>query len=311
MRWRLSRRSKRSKRSKREQNGSDGSDAFPQHAPGQLRPLCFTPYALGNPHPKLRLVAYRLLSRDVLRRGDLLRGQANGNRRLCAGVAVADLLRQCRRQFDPFGRGQLIPHTSNRVPLEIFRGLPVGLKLRKWRFRRRKLFLHSTLAYLRRNSRRSLASMSRAVITLTRPPDNRRNTTKASRPSSVSPNAIYRFWRARLTLWLPAKTSSTSSGVYSCRSIWNVLSSSHSKPEITTLPSYQIVYTKRYRAERRSNEQKGSDASDAFSVTLGALADLQIFLCNLSKNDWPQFFFVVIGEAILQPTITSQRPMGT
>src|ERR1039457_4933746 len=46
----------------------------------------------------------------------------------------------------------------------------------------------------------------------------------------------------------PAKTSSTSSGVNSCRSIWRMLSSSHSKPETTTEPSYQFVYTKRYKA---------------------------------------------------------------
>ena len=40
-----------------------------------LRPLRFAPYPLGNPHPQLRLVAYRLRSRDVLRRGDLFGGQ--------------------------------------------------------------------------------------------------------------------------------------------------------------------------------------------------------------------------------------------
>jgi hypothetical protein len=44
--------------------------------------------------------------------------------------------------------------------------------------------------------------MFRAVITLTMPPGNRRKTTNARRPSSVSPNAMYRFWRARLTLWV-------------------------------------------------------------------------------------------------------------
>src|ERR1017187_9190856 len=88
--------------------------------------------------------------------------------------------------------------------------------------------------------------MSRAVITLTRPPDNRRNTTKARRPSSVSPNAMYRFRRVRLTLWSPAKTSSTSSGVNSCLSIWKTLSSSYSKPETPTMLSYHVVYTKRY-----------------------------------------------------------------
>jgi len=92
--------------------------------------------------------------------------------------------------------------------------------------------------------------MSRAVITLTRPPDNRRNTTKARRWSSVSPNAIYRCWRVRLTLWSPAKTSSTSSGVNLCLSIWKMLSSSHSKPEMTTPLSYHVVYTKRYDPRR-------------------------------------------------------------
>ena len=64
---------------------------------------------------------------------------------------------------------------------------------------REKVF-SSYLTYLRRNSRRSLGSMFRAVITLTKPPDKRRNTTKASRPSSVWPKAMYRFWRVRLIL---------------------------------------------------------------------------------------------------------------
>jgi hypothetical protein len=37
--------------------------------------------------------------------------------------------------------------------------------------------------------------------------------------------------------------------VNSCLSIWKTLSSSHSKPEITTTLSYQVVYTNRYNAE--------------------------------------------------------------
>src|ERR1035438_10759819 len=61
------------------------------------------------------------------------------------------------------------------------------------------------------------------------------------------------FWRVRLTLWSPVKTSSTSSGVNSCRSIWRMLSSSHSKPETTTEPSYQVVYTNRYGARGAGN----------------------------------------------------------
>src|ERR1017187_5228442 len=90
--------------------------------------------------------------------------------------------------------------------------------------------------------------MFRAVITLTKPADDRRKTTNARRPSSVSPKATYRFSPVRLTLWSPAKTSSTSYGVNSCLSIWRMLSSSHSKLETTTGPSYQVVYTKRYKA---------------------------------------------------------------
>jgi hypothetical protein len=35
-----------------------------------------------------------------------------------------------------------------------------------------------------------VASISRAVITLTNPPDNRWNTTNAKRPASVSPRAM-------------------------------------------------------------------------------------------------------------------------
>ena len=42
----------------------------------RLRALRFAPDPLGNPHPELRLVAYRLRSRDPLCRNDLLGGQA-------------------------------------------------------------------------------------------------------------------------------------------------------------------------------------------------------------------------------------------
>ena|GEM_PF-4642238 len=30
----------------------------------------------------------------------------------------------------------------------------------------------------------------------------------------------------------------------------------------------------------------------------------------LSKNDRPQFFFVVVGETVLRPALTPQCPMG-
>src|ERR1039458_2391991 len=164
-------------------------------------------------------------------------------------MAVADLPGQRGEYLDLRGLGQLIPHARDRMPFEILRGILVGLKLRERRLCGRKFFLHCS-TYLRRNSRRSLASMSRAVITLTNPPGNRRNTTNARRPSSVSPNAMYRFSRVLLTLWLPAKTSSTSSGVNACLSMWKMLTSSHSNPETTTVIAYQIVYTKRYDARR-------------------------------------------------------------
>src|ERR1700681_868562 len=90
--------------------------------------------------------AYRLRSRDVLRRCDLFGGQAKRDRRLCTGVAVADLARQRGQRFGLTGRGELIPHTSDRVALEILRGLLVGLKLREWRPCRREFFPH--LIYL-------------------------------------------------------------------------------------------------------------------------------------------------------------------
>src|ERR1035437_4192216 len=74
---------------------------------------------------------------------------------------------------------------------------------------------------------------------------------------------MYRFWRIRLTLWAPAKTSSTSSGVNSRLSIWKMLSSSHSKPETTTNTSYQVVYTKRYNARRATAPEAKLGAAGA------------------------------------------------
>lgn len=67
-------------------------------------------------------------------------------RRLCADLAVADLPGQRGRRFGLRGLGQLIPHASHRMGLEVLRGLLVGLKLRKWRLCGRKAFLH--LLYL-------------------------------------------------------------------------------------------------------------------------------------------------------------------
>ncbi len=64
-----------------------------------------------------------------------------------------------------------------------------------------------------------------AVITLTKPPDRRRNTTNAKRPSNVSPNAMYLLLRVPETL-----------------------SSSHSKPEMSTGVSQQVAYTKCYKS---------------------------------------------------------------
>lgn len=44
--------------------------------PERLGTLRFASYPFGNPHPELRLVAYRLRSRDVFRGGDLFGRQA-------------------------------------------------------------------------------------------------------------------------------------------------------------------------------------------------------------------------------------------
>src|ERR1017187_5660366 len=69
----------------------------------RLDALRFAANPLGNPHPELRLVAYRLRSRDVLCRGDMFGGQTQRNRRLCAGMAVAGL--PCPMQANPAPRG--------------------------------------------------------------------------------------------------------------------------------------------------------------------------------------------------------------
>src|SRR5258708_11690758 len=107
-----------------------------------LGALRFAPNPLGNLHPQLRLVADRLRRRDVFRRFDLFRGQAKRDRRLGAGVTVADLAFERRKQLRLSGLGQPIPYACDRVSLEILRGFLVGGKLREGGLCGRKFFLH-------------------------------------------------------------------------------------------------------------------------------------------------------------------------
>jgi len=66
------------------------------------------------------------------------------------------------RQLGWLDFGQLIPNIRHRMRLEIFCRVVVRAELRKRCFRGNELFLHSHL--LGRKSRRSLSSISRAVI---------------------------------------------------------------------------------------------------------------------------------------------------
>ena len=53
------------------------SHRYVKYILAQLGALGFAPDPLGNPHSELRLVSNRFRSCDVLRRGDLLGGQAD------------------------------------------------------------------------------------------------------------------------------------------------------------------------------------------------------------------------------------------
>src|SRR5271169_2769891 len=104
-------------------------------------------------------------------------------------MAFPDRLLQRLGQLVWLCAGKLIPHTGNGVRPEIIGCLLVRTELRQRRLGGSEFLLHRS-TYLRRNKRRSLSSISRAVTTRIKPPDRRRNTTNASRPSRVSPKAM-------------------------------------------------------------------------------------------------------------------------
>ena len=114
----------------------------------------------------LGLVAYRLCGCDVLRSSDLFGRQPKGDRRLGAGVPVADLPSRRPRRLGLRSLGQLVPHSGNRVAFELFGGPLVGLKSWGWRPCWRKLPLHlRRLLAAKRPPEMPTALLQRAVYT--------------------------------------------------------------------------------------------------------------------------------------------------